>query len=187
MVESVKNSECRCFLRRVVGTFLLPCCLSMAMGCNPASNRDHIPEPCKAVFHPNGMNFELAKDFSADDLVAVERCGFAYHPRISFYEYIVRSREYPIPALLKSLHGSDDAHWKIHVVYLVKEVIESERYRPEVLRDRKMIMDEIDSSISIVELKGDLLVRFRDLKDGIDIYFLKDDAHSGMKIPVAWG
>lgn len=136
------------------------------------------PEVCKRVFRTDKINWDLPKTLSINDLITVEKCGFARHPGISFYSEIIDSEEYPIPSLLTELRRADDDHWRAYVIYLIKAMIENERFHSEVMRDRELIMQEIDLAFNITRKESGAYERIHDLRDGIEIYFLKQD---GMK------
>jgi hypothetical protein len=148
----------------------------LSSSCGPISELSHeTPEPCKKVFQPDKIDFAAAKDFSIKDLIEVEKCGFQYHPNISFYGEIISSREYPMPSLLKELSRSDNGYWTAHLVYLIKEVIESEKFHFEVMRDRTAITEQVEESQTTVSKSSTAYEDIQNLNDGIKIYYLKQD------------
>lgn len=158
-----------------------PCLLA---ACPPnRSISNETPEVCKRVFRTDKINWDLPNTLSINDLVTVEKCGFAHHPGICFYSEIIDNEEYPIPSLLAELRRADDDHWRAHVIYLIKAVIERERFHSQVMRDRDLITRGVDLSSNEISKESSVYERVHDLCDGIEIYFLKQD---GMKFGEAF-
>lgn len=147
-------------------------------GCNPDMRRSQTPEMCKRVFRTDKIDWDLPKTLSIDDLITVEKCGFARRPGISFYSEIIESKEYPIPSLLTELRSADDDHWRGHVIYLIKAVIERERFHSEIIRDRELITWEVELAFNKTPRESGAYERINSLRDGIELFFLKQD---GMK------
>ena len=150
---------------------LVLCCF--LLGCpKPLIER---PEACRKVFQPARIDFELGKTFPIQDLVALEKCGFEYHPDISFYAEIISSREYPVPSLLNELRTSEDDYWTAHLIYLTRKVVESERFQSEVMRDRNLLIAEADNALNKIRHAGEVRERARNERDGIELYFVNKD------------
>ena len=155
-------------------SLVILCCCGMLGSCGPASNTPpQTPEIWRKVFQPDSLNYDLAKNANAEEIVALEKCGNRYHPPILFD--VASSREYPIPSLLEELRqGENDEWWNEHVVYLIKEVIEQERFHSEVMRDRELIMQEVGRCLDRTK-PGKASESMHRLRDGIQIYYLKQD------------
>lgn len=147
----------------------------MLVACGPISHTTaKTPEVCKKVFQPNRIASELPPDLSMEDVIAVEKCGFQYHPHVSFSERIVFGHEYPIRALLNELGRIDDDWWSVYLVQLIKDVMEKDKFHAEVMRDRKLIMKDVCLAFDHV-IRERPREEMQGLRDGIEIYYMEQD------------
>ena len=124
---------------------------------------------CSTVFDDDRLNLDSARESSVEDLVKLEKCGFSYHPSISFYEEIVFNKNNPISSLLKELEASSDEHWMKHLVYLIKESVESDRFTEDVKREHGRIIGTIDQAQGKMK-KQELVDQVRSDNDAIKMH-----------------
>jgi len=111
----------------------------------------------------------LARESSVEDVVKLEKCGFSYHPHISFYGEITSHKNNPIPPLLKELEASTDEYWMRHLVYLIKETVERDRFAEDVKREHSRIIGTIDQAQGKIK-KQELVDQVRSYGDAIKMH-----------------
>ena len=153
----------RCKVQGVI--FIL---IGLFVACDAQTSDE--PEACTKVFGGDKLNTDTARTFSVRDLITVEKCGFGYHPSISFYPEIMESAEYQVPVLLDELRIAEDEHWRAHLIYLIKAVIGKGKFKHFVERDASPIMRQVDDAFGKARKESSAYEKIHDLRDGI--YFL---------------
>jgi hypothetical protein len=110
---------------------------------------DTSPPICQEALHDGSVIYGKKLDtLTVDELLTLQKCGLAVHPKYALSFDVAHREEYPVPKILSRLNSDTNKEYQLMLIEDLSKLTESDRHRDRMRADEAVIMDSVDRAIS---------------------------------------